>query len=173
MKPEKSWGGAQMAKGMVCCGTLVLLIAALATGRGADTRPDHMEGRLRISPSSLPHQANQKAANEEALADLKKRLGGHEEEPAEEFFKNIETLKGRKASILPGMMSALTGLLGVDCIYCHVNNQWDKEDKPAKQTARKMFRMIGMLNKDFFDGKNAVSCWTCHRGNPHPPISGQ
>ena len=111
-----------------------------------------------------------KAQDAHALAEIKQRLAGHEDEPAETFFKNIEILKGKKASRLPGMMSALTGLLGVGCSYCHVPNEWDREDKPTKQTARKMFRMIGTINKDNFEGRNAVSCWTCHRGSPHPPI---
>jgi hypothetical protein len=117
--------------------------------------------------------SNTKAEQTQAIAELKRHLAGHEDEPAEKFFRNIDILKGKKASRLPGLMSALTGLLGVDCSYCHVKNEWDREDKPAKQTARKMFRMIEVINKDNFEGKNAVSCWTCHRGNPHPPIQAQ
>jgi len=111
-----------------------------------------------------------RAQDAQAIAEIKKRLAGHEDEPAETFFKNIEILKGKKASRLPAMMSALTGLLGVGCSYCHVTNEWDREDKPTKKKKKKMFRMIGAINKDNFEGKNAVSCWTCHRGNPHPPI---
>ncbi|HMX26397.1 MAG TPA: photosynthetic reaction center cytochrome c subunit family protein [Blastocatellia bacterium] len=103
-----------------------------------------------------------------ALAEIGKRLAGHEEEPAEQVFKNIEVLKGKKAARLPGMMEALTGLLGVDCTHCHVRDQWDKEDKPAKQTTRKHFAMQAQMNKEFFAGQNAITCWTCHRGQPKP-----
>ena len=123
-----------------------------------------------IGPAQSTPTPDTRAEDAQAIAEIKKRLAGHEDEPAETFFKNIEILKGKKASRLPAMMSALTGLLGVGCSYCHVTNEWDREDKPTKQTARKMFRMIGTINKDNFEGKNAVSCWTCHRGNPHPPI---
>jgi len=137
-------------------------------------------GFIRLSaqdPKTVPAEVkapdiDRKAEIKKAIDGLKKDLAGHEEEPAEKFYRNIEILKGKKASRLPGMMSALTGLLGVDCSYCHVPNEWAREDKPTKQTARKMFRMMATINKDNFEGKNAVSCWTCHRGNPHPPIQG-
>ena len=119
-----------------------------------------------------PQTSVNTAERDEALADIKKMIAGREDEPAEKVFKNIEILKGKKASRLPGMMGALTGLLGVNCSYCHVKDKWDSDEKQAKQTARKMFRMIGTINSDFFGGQNKVSCWTCHRGNPHPPISG-
>src|SRR5262245_36213323 len=48
-----------------------------------------------------------------ALNEIKQRLVGRENEPAEKVFKNIEVLRGKNASRLPGMMAALTGLLGV------------------------------------------------------------
>lgn len=123
-----------------------------------------------LSQNQATPTPSTKAEDSQYLVEVKQKLAGHEDEPAETFFKNIEILKGKKASRLPAMMSALTGLLGVGCSYCHVPNEWAREDKPTKQTARKMFRMIGRINKEDFEGKNAVSCWTCHRGNPHPPI---
>lgn len=134
----------------------------------------HAVSSRSASSLSRPAQAtptpNSKTEDAQYLADVKQKLAGHEDEPAETYFKNIEILKGKKASRLPAMMSALTGLLGVSCSHCHVPNEWAREDKPTKQTARKMFRMIGRINREDFDGKNSVSCWTCHRGNPHPPI---
>jgi len=66
-------------------------------------------------------------------------------------------------------MDALTGLLDVECTYCHVPREWDKDDKPQKQTARQMFDMIGYLNGTHFGGENRISCWTCHRGHGKPP----
>ena len=128
------------------------------------------EAQSPIGPAQSTATPDTRQEDAQSIAEIKKKLAGHEDEPAETFFKNIEILKGKKASRLPAMMSALTGLLGVGCSYCHVTNEWAREDKPTKQTARKMFRMIGTINKDNFEGKNAVSCWTCHRGNPHPPI---
>ncbi|MEW6212901.1 MAG: photosynthetic reaction center cytochrome c subunit family protein, partial [Acidobacteriota bacterium] len=68
---------------------------------------------------------------------------------------------------LPGMMSALTGLLGVDCSHCHAPREWEKET-PAKQTARKHFAMQSMLLREYFNNENKITCWTCHRGKPQP-----
>ena len=147
--------------------TVVLIKQAEALTSTTDPAASRFLPGSQATPAPAP---NTRADDAQYLAELKQRLVGHEEEPAETFFKNIEILKGKKASRLPAMMSALTGLLGVGCSYCHIPNEWAREDKPTKQTARKMFRMIGRINKEDFAGKNAVSCWTCHRGNPHPPI---
>jgi hypothetical protein len=39
---------------------------------------------------------------------------------AEDVFKNIQTFKGKPAARVIPAMDALTGLLGVQCTYCHV-----------------------------------------------------
>ena len=59
-------------------------------------------------------------------------------------------------------------LLGVECNHCHVGSEFDKEDKPAKQTARKMLLMVRAINKDHFDDRGPVTCWMCHRGSAKP-----
>lgn len=128
---------------------------------------------LGVMANSQTTQTTAPAATEQqwqrtALAEIRKRLAGREKEPAEKVFKNIEVLKGRDASRLPGMMSALTGLLGVDCTYCHIRDQWEKEDKAAKQITRRHFQMQAQMNDEFFAGQNGVTCWTCHRGQPKP-----
>jgi hypothetical protein len=80
-------------------------------------------------------------------------------------------LGGAKAGVLPGMMAAMTRLLGVGCSHCHVVDQWASDDKPAKRIARRHFEMMDVLTKDYFDNQERVSCWTCHRGQPIPPSS--
>ena len=41
-------------------------------------------------------------------------------------------------------MKAFTHDLGVKCSFCHVEGAFDKDDKPEKQTARKMIlRRVG------------------------------
>jgi len=163
-----------MLKKLVCWAFIVLslgwMAAKLVFDACAQTSNSVLVGRLPQANTQQSQPPVNSAERDEAIAEIKKRLAGHEEEPAEKVFKNIEILKGKPASRLPGMMSALTGLLGVNCTYCHVKDKWDSEEKPTKQVARKMFRMIGGINNDYFEGKNKVSCWTCHRGNPHPPI---
>ena len=88
---------------------------------------------------------------------------------AEDVYRNIQIFKGQRADRVIPAMEALTGLLGVECSYCHIARDWDKEDKPQKQTARKMFEMMGYINDEHFRGENRISCWTCHRGRGTPP----
>ena len=161
-------------KKSVCVAFMLLSLGWLAakssfkaSTRTGDGAPVNSTALAVIRPSQSAVDA---AERDRAIARIKERIAGRENEPAEQVFKNIEILKGKKASVLPGMMSALTGLLGVNCSYCHIQDEWDREDKPTKQAARKMFQMVKTINRDNFGGRNAVSCWTCHRGDPHPPI---
>src|SRR5215510_15055941 len=89
-----------------------------------------------------------------------------EDKPAEQVYKNIQVMKGMPASRLMSAMSRLTQSLGVDCSHCHVPDALDKDDKPAKQTARKMFELVRTINATL--GANRVTCYTCHRGQPQP-----
>ena len=94
---------------------------------------------------------------------------------AEQVYKNIQVFKGIPASELDPTMAFISGSLGVKCNYCHVN-PFEKDDKPTKQAARQMIRMVFDLNKGSFRGEKAVSCYTCHRGKSEPvsvPVVGQ
>jgi len=102
--------------------------------------------------------------DEQYLAEVKKMIEGKESLPAEQVFHNIIILKGKPASRLPGMMSALTGLIGVQCSYCHVPGHWEEETKTPKQVARQHFKMQRELLENYFQGENKITCWTCHRG---------
>ena len=87
---------------------------------------------------------------------------------AEEQFKNIQVLKGTPAEQIFPTMQFIAASLGVECEFCHVHNAFDKDDKKPKKTARKMMEMMFAINKDNFDGHREVTCYSCHRGNPHP-----
>ena len=104
--------------------------------------------------------------SEQYLAEVKKMIEGKENLPAEQVFHNITILKGKPASRLPGMMSALTGLIGVQCSYCHIPGHWEDESKTPKQVARQHFQMQRELLDNYFHGENKITCWTCHRGQP-------
>jgi len=94
---------------------------------------------------------------------------------AEQVYKNIQVFKGLPASDLEPTMAFISGSLGVKCSFCHVT-PFDKDDRPTKQTARRMIRMVFDLNKGSFNGDKAVTCFTCHRGAPQPlsvPAVGQ
>jgi hypothetical protein len=91
-------------------------------------------------------------------------------------FKNIQIFKNLPAAQLDPTMAFISGSLGVTCNYCHVSNQFDKDDKPTKLAARRMIQMVLDINKGNFNGQNAVTCYTCHRGKPTPvsvPAVGQ
>jgi len=75
------------------------------------------------------------------------------------------------AGRLPGMMSALTGLLGARCSTCHVAGNFASDELAAKQTARRHFAMQAMLNRDYFADRNAITCLTCHHGHLQPPTN--
>lgn len=102
-----------------------------------------------------------------------------EDKPVEQVRKNIQVLKGLPDSQLLPLMNFVSASLGVRCDTCHVvrekadgGRDWlmELDDKPIKQTARQMMRMVLSLNHDRaadFRG-NAVSCFTCHRGERRP-----
>ena len=87
---------------------------------------------------------------------------------AAQQFKNIQTLKDIPADQLIPTMQFIAGALGVDCEFCHVEHAMDKDDKKEKQTARKMIEMELAINKTHFKNEIEVTCYTCHRGSPHP-----
>lgn len=100
------------------------------------------------------------------------------EPTAEKAFKNIKVLKDMPASQLMPVMHLMRSALGTRCDFCHVaeGNQYELDTKKEKETARKMIRMVFAINKENFDGRTAVTCNTCHRGQEHPvntPAIGQ
>src|SRR6185295_13631919 len=101
-----------------------------------------------------------------------------EDKPVEQVQKNIQVLKGLPSSQLLPVMHFMRTSLGVRCDYCHVaeNGKYWMDDKPAKQTARRMLQMVFEINKTNFGGQPVVTCNTCHRGSTRPvavPAIGQ
>lgn len=101
-----------------------------------------------------------------ALPSLDPLPASNREERAEKKYKNIQMLKGLPADRIESIMFAFKNSLGVECTYCHVKDQFDKDDKPAKQTARKMIALTRDANAKL--SLPRVSCFTCHRGHPRP-----
>ena len=100
---------------------------------------------------------------------------------AERTFKNLQVLKGLREAELYQTMNFIAVSLGENCTFCHVTNGrdpktnqinwvWESDDKPEKQTARRMLQMVQLINGsnkvDF--QPNAVTCHTCHRGQRIP-----
>jgi photosynthetic reaction center cytochrome c subunit len=90
------------------------------------------------------------------------------EKTAAEAYQNIQFLKEIPANELIPAMQFITYSLGVECSYCHVEGALEKDDKKAKQTARKMMQMMTAINRDNFESKQRVTCNSCHRGSPRP-----
>ena len=91
------------------------------------------------------------------------------EERTEHKYKNIQVLTGLPAERLEKVMFAFKAALGEECTFCHVKDQWEKDDKQNKQIARKMIKMTRDLNNNYIGGIGRVSCFTCHRGQQRPP----
>ena len=61
---------------------------------------------------------------------------------AEQAYKNIQVLQGIPSTDLMPAMSFMSASLGVPCDHCHLQNQLPSDEKPAKQKARAMIRMM-------------------------------
>src|SRR5438034_9285302 len=80
--------------------------------------------------------------------------------------KNVQLLTNMSDLQLQRTMNMMRASLGVHCDYCHVIDekagwQFDKDDKKEKKTAREMIAMVIKINKEQFNGRTEVSCWTC------------
>jgi hypothetical protein len=91
---------------------------------------------------------------------------------AEQVFKNIQALKGISVDDFMETMGIMTASLQFDCSDCHENAGTDKvnwaADTPRKITARMMVNMVQTINKNNFQGRQMVTCWTCHRNRDKP-----
>jgi hypothetical protein len=76
-------------------------------------------------------------------------------------------LRGLPSDRLMSVMFAFKASLGVDCTYCHIKDQFEKDDKPTKQMARKMITLVRDTNAKL-GGAARVTCFTCHRGQTRP-----
>lgn len=73
------------------------------------------------------------------------------------------------------IMGEFRDALNVDCAYCHGGDRPQENDvNPRKDLARKMIMLVRQINANFPGtgvfpvGLQEVTCYTCHRGDPHP-----
>ncbi len=118
------------------------------------------------SDSTSTPAAGQTTATAE-LPSLDPLAAGSKEERAEQKYKNIQLLKGIPSERLMKVMFAFKASLGVDCTFCHIKDQFEKDDKPTKQTARKMIQLVRDTNAKL-GTTTRVTCFTCHRGQTRP-----
>jgi photosynthetic reaction center cytochrome c subunit len=107
-----------------------------------------------------------------SIADLSEqeqaKPAGDAPKTAAQQFKNIQVLKDIPAEQLIPTMQFITASLGVECEFCHVEQEMQKDDKKEKKTARAMMEMELAIDKNHFNGELGVTCYTCHRGSAHP-----
>lgn len=128
------------------------------------------------APRSAIQNPNQEQNDKIAAAVLAK-IAGHENEPAEQVFKNIQSLKGMPAGRLVRVMNmGYSRALGVACNHCHFTQDYSSDEQRPKRAAREMMAMNKMINEHLRSLKNLegkpeeifVSCSTCHRGQVDP-----
>ncbi len=87
---------------------------------------------------------------------------------AREVYENLEQFGDIPARQLRDVMQTYSASLGVGCTHCHVSGDWASDEKFQKRMARRMHEIRTGLQDDFFDSRQALSCWTCHQGQPRP-----
>ena len=167
-----------------------LLTLALALGCGTAAQPQSTPAPAQ--PASAPAAAGQSAPpgaaslpmqnpnqerNDQIARAVLERIAGRENEPAEQVFKNIQSLKGMPAGRLVRVMNmGYSRALGVGCLHCHFGQDYSSDEMRPKRAAREMMAMNKMINEQLRSLKNLegkpeekfVNCTTCHRGQVDP-----
>ncbi len=89
-------------------------------------------------------------------------------ETAGQKFKNIKVLTNMPVDQMGKVMNLVSASLGVNCNFCHIGDDFEKDGKKEKDAAREMMKMTFELNKTHFEGRPEISCNTCHSGHEHP-----
>jgi len=89
--------------------------------------------------------------------------------------KNLQVLpKAITNAELKATMEGFTKQLGVKCTFCHIPDQYEKDDRPHKADARRMIRLVMELKAkkaEFFargTKDSVLNCALCHRGKAEP-----
>ena len=120
-----------------------------------------------LADNAVASSASSGAPEAAQLPSLDPLPASSSEERAEKKYKNIQMLKGLPSDRLMSVMFAFKASLGVDCTYCHIKDQFEKDDRPTKQMARKMITLVRETNSKL-GGAARVTCFTCHRGQTRP-----
>jgi photosynthetic reaction center cytochrome c subunit len=107
-----------------------------------------------------------------ALAQGQQAAASTKPKMVEDVFKNVQALKGLGVDDFLLTMGIMSAAVGSDCVGCHPSAGTDHVDwaldTPRKRTARRMVQMVTAINRDNFNGRQIVTCWTCHRGRDRP-----
>ena len=132
------------------------------------------------APAVAPARTNpNQEINDRLAKQISDRIAGHENEPAEQVFKNIQIpwLKKTPAGRFVRIMNlGYSRALGVACTHCHDETDFASDIKRPKRAAREMADMHHAINEQLAKmqnledapGERFVNCSTCHRGAVDP-----
>lgn len=160
---------------IVGAGSLVILSALVTVAKNSPRQ--HATSALAQSPAAAPSDVQK--TNDAFVAKISKQIEGHEQEPAEKVFKNIQISNLKKAPagrILLIMNLGYSRALGVTCTHCHVATDFASDDLRPKKAAREMAAMHFAINQQLSKMENLdpnpqghfINCSTCHRGAIDP-----
>lgn len=94
---------------------------------------------------------------------------------AGEEYKNVQVLKDMDANEFLRLMAAITDWVSPEqgCTYCHAEGDDLAIDKLyTKTVSRRMLQMTLDINAKWKNhvADTGVTCFTCHRGKPVPPV---
>ena len=150
--------------------------APSVTATPAPAPPGQPAPAAAARPAGTIVNPNQEA-NDRITNAVLARIAGRENEPAEQVFKNIQSMKGMPAGRLVRVMNmGYSRALGVACTHCHFGQDYSSDEKRPKRAAREMMAMNKTINERLrslqnLEGKpeeNFVNCTTCHRGQVDP-----
>lgn len=146
-------------------------------GRGAPPTTGNAPGApaARRVPPSRDSLAKLRAAY---VATVMQSIAGHENEPADKVFKNVQVLKSLTAAQLVQKMNKdYAEALSWNCTNCHrlaPQGNFASDTSTDKKRARFMQTMQNEINQNqlpklYPKDTPAVTCATCHRGYNEPP----
>jgi hypothetical protein len=96
---------------------------------------------------------------------------------SDQIFKNVQVLKGIPVDDFMGTMGLMSAAVGYDCSECHLGAGTERvnwaADNGKKIIARKMVTMVAAINRENFQGRQVVTCWSCHHGRDKPSTTPQ
>jgi hypothetical protein len=157
-----------------------LLVALAVAAYSQNKAPSPQSSQAPPPAAAASAQPSVQETNDAYVEKIKRQIAGHEQEPAEQVFKNILWFKGVPAGrLLLTMNLGYSRALGVTCTHCHDDSDFSKDDKRPKRAARDMAAMHRSINDQLTKMQNLepnpkghfINCNTCHRGaiNPNGP----
>lgn len=160
---------------------LTVALATISTLTAFSTQtasPQQGAAGTGAQPTSV--QLSTQEINDGFVQKITKQIAGHEQEPAEKVFKNVQIMKTVPAArFLLIMNRGYAQGLGVACTHCHVEKDFSSDDKRPKRAAREMAAMHRSINDQLAKMENLepnaqghfINCSTCHRGAVDPLAS--